>query len=247
MDFNSFFKKFQENEWLYESSIIVMASLFMGLILALKVEWPIVSIEAIDFFWMFLLSLLMFFIFIGAQKLVAFYLDCKTKTKLISFRRYLFRALSEHGKAELPFEFPAWLILPLLLALINFKWLAIFNFDVEPKPSHVRRRWSNITESDVGKIAIAGPFAIIVLGIIFKIFAANNIAFLCMWFSFLALIPICMGFKLLNSTRVLWFFAFVFSVALLLLINLTSAFAIIVMAVILAAFATIVYYVLYER
>lgn len=236
-----------KKEVLNEILIIVVASLMTGFILALKLKWPIVSIEAIDFLWMFLLSLLLFSVFVGAQKLTAYFLDCKTRSKLLSFRRYWFQPITQKGKAELPFDFPVWFVLPILLVLINFKWLAILNFDIEPKLSHLKRRWSNITESDVGKVAIAGPFATIILGLIFKIFGATNIAFLCVWFAFLALIPIGMGFKLLNSSRILWFFSLIFSLALLFLIKLSSALAAIIMALIVAAFITIIYYSLYEK
>lgn len=238
----SFIDELQKKELLNEITVLIVASLFMGFILAIKVSWPIITIETTDFLWMFLLSLLMFFVFIGAQKLVANSLDCKTTSTLLTFRKYWFKPESQFS-----FDFPAWLVLPILLSLINFKWLAILNFVVEPKPSHLRKRWSNITEADVGKIAIAGPFAVIILGIIFKIFAQTNIALLCMWFAFLALIPIGLGFKLLNTSRILWFFSFIFSLALLLLIKLTSPLAIIVIALILAAFITILYYALYER
>lgn len=238
----SFIDELQKKELLNELVVLIIASLFIGLILAIKVSWPIITIETTDFLWMFLFSLLIFFVFIGTQKLVAYSLECKTTSKLLSFRRYGFKPESKFS-----FDFPAWLVLPILLVLINLKWLAVLDFDVEPKPSHLKRRWSNITESDIGKIAIAGPFAIIILGIIFKIFAQINLAFLCIWFAFLALIPIGLGFKLLNSSRILWFFSFIFSLALLLLIKLTSTLATIVIALILAAFITILYYSLYER
>ncbi|MEM4153076.1 MAG: hypothetical protein QXK80_03110 [Candidatus Pacearchaeota archaeon] len=245
----SFINKLQEKEWLNEVVILIVASLFLGIILAIQFKWPIISIEPINILYSFFICLSLFVVFIGAQKLTAYFLDCTTRTKLISFRRYWFQPLSEHGKAILPFEFPAWLVLPILLAFVNIKWLAILNFDAEPKPTHVRRSWPNITESDIGKIAISGPLAVIALGIITKIISPTftNFSFLCIWLAFLSLIPIGSGFKLLNSSRILWFFSFFFSIALLLLIRISNTFAIVFMSIIFAVLATLAYYILYEK
>lgn len=245
----NFIDKLQENEWLNELVVWLVTSLFLGIILAIQINWPIIGIESLDVLYNFFVCLLVFAVFIGAQKLTAYFIDCTTRSKLITFRRYWFQPLSEQGKATLPFEFPAWLLLPIILMLINFKWLAILNFDAEPKATHVRRRWPNITESDIGKIAISGPLAVIALGIIARIISPTfmNFSFLCIWLAFLSLIPIGLGFKLFNSSRILWFFSFFFSIALLLLIKVSNIFAIIVMALIFAILATLAYYVLYEK
>ncbi|MGB9707848.1 MAG: hypothetical protein ACPLXC_00770 [Candidatus Pacearchaeota archaeon] len=232
------FKKELANELF----VFLLASVFMAFIFAIKLKWPVLTLEPLAILLGFLYALIMFALFIGVQKLVAFALDCRTTTKLLSFRRYWFKPHS-----IFPFEFPAWFFLPVILALVGIKWPAILNFDVEPKITHVRQRWQNITESDIGKIAISGPLAVMALGILMRVFGANEFAFLCVLFTFAALIPIGMGFKLFNSSRILWFFSFVFSLAVLLLINIQSVFAVILTAVIFAALATISYYVLYEK
>ncbi|UZE93785.1 MAG: hypothetical protein IB618_03390 [Candidatus Pacearchaeota archaeon] len=239
-----------EKDLIKEITIIVLASLFLGFVLALNVSLPMISFEPDDFFIYFLLSLAILGIFVLAQKATADYLDCKIRIKLLSFRKYWFRPLREGAKAEFPFEFPAWLALPLILVIITngfFKWLAILNFDIEPKPSRVRRRWEELTEADIGKIALSGPIAVLILGLIIRVAGYNEFAMICAWLAFLTLIPIGLGFKILNSTRVTWFFAFIFSLFILLLMNLTNTFATIIIALLLAAIITIAYYTLYEK
>jgi len=236
----------EKKELANEIIILTVASLFAGLVLAIKIQWPILSIEPKDLLWMSLFSLLLFSVFIIAQKIVAYFLDCKTRSKLLSFRRFWFKPITEQGRAEFSFEFPAWLVLPLLLLLVNIKWLAILNFDVEPLPARTRRKWSNITEADIAKISIAGPFSAILLAVILRIFN-TDLAFLAMLLAFLTLLPIGIGFKLFNSSRILWFFSFVFSLVLLLIIKITMPIASIIIALILAALATLVYYTLFEK
>jgi hypothetical protein len=236
-----------KKEYFNELYVWLLASVFLALIFAVKFNWPIISIEPLDILLGLLYSLIIFGVFIGAQKLVAYAVDCKTTTKLLSFRRYWFRSFTEHGSALLPFEFPAWILLPIVFAFANIPWFAILNFDVEPKASHVRHRWQNMTEWDMGKICIAGPLALMALGLIVRIFGASEFAFLCILAAFLALVPIGLGFKLAVSSRILWFFAFIFALTMLLLIKLQSTFAVIMIAVIFAALATLAYYVLYEK
>ena len=238
-----------KREWLIELLVFIISIVFIAFILALDIKWtlPTVNIELVNFPLNLFYSFIMFTVFVGTQKLVAYARDCRHTLTFLGFRRYWFRPLTEHGTAELPFNFPLWFVLPALLVLVNIKWLAILNFDLEPKPNHVRHRWSNITEEDVGRIAISGPLALMALGILMRIFGAADFAFLCFLFAFLVMIPIGIGFKIVMSSRILWFFSLVFSLVMLLLINLQTTFAIIMTAVIFAALATLAYYVLYEK
>lgn len=236
-----------KREWLIEGIIVLISIIFMAFILSLEIKWglPTMNIELKNFFLMLLYSFIMFTVFVGAQKLIAYALDCKTTTKFLSFRRYWFKPHS-----IFPFEFPVWFLLPVLFALVplkGFEWLAILNFDVEPKTTHVRQRWHNITESDIGKISMAGPLALMAIGIIIRLFGTNDFTFYCFLFAFIALIPVGMGFKILNSSRILWFFSLVFALAMLLLTQVPSTFAVVLTAAIFAALVTLAYYVLYEK
>lgn len=238
-----------KSEMLEEIIIIVLASIFLGFILALEITWPKIIIDELSFLEGTGISLVMLSVFVIAQKVTAHYFDCKIKIKLISFRRYWFQSF-ENRKAELPFEFPAWFFLPVILIIATnglIKWLAILNFDIEPKATRIRRRWQELTESDIGKIAIAGPIAILVLGFIFRLANLNEYALLCSWLAFLSLIPIGIGFKILNSTRVTWIFSFIFALFILLLMGISTSFVTFILALLIAAIITITYYTLYEE
>lgn len=248
-----------QKELIKEIFIIVGASLFLGFVLSLNLEWPILSFEPFEFLIMFLLSLLMLGVFVGAQKAVAYALDCRTKTKFLSFRRYWFVPYGPGGRIppKLPFNFPLWLVLPLLLFFITkglFKWLAILDIDIEPKSTRVRKQFYALKEDDVGKITLAGPVAVLALAIIVKaiglstaIVGFTSFATICAWLAFLSLIPFGLGFKLLSSSRLIWLFTFIFSLIILFLIGLESLFAIIFSALLFAAIIVIGYYLLYER
>lgn len=235
-----------------EIAIIIGVALFLGFLLALKFKWPILSFEPFGFFIMFLLSLLMLGIFVGSQKIVAYKLDCKTRTKLLTIRRYWFGP-----RSKFDFAFPTWLVLPVVLFFITIgrlKWLAILDLDIEPKSTRRRRKFYALTEDDVGKITLIGPVAVLALAIIVKVIGlASGIvgfasfALVCTWFAFLSLIPIGLGFKLFLSSRLIWLLTFIFSFLTLLLMSLQSLAAIIFIALLFAAIATISYYLLYER
>ena len=129
----------KHKELIKEIIIVLIASLFLGLLLSIKISWPILSLEPTKFGLMFLLSLLMLAVFVLSEKIMAEKLDCNIKIKFLTFKRYWFQAIGEK-KAELPFDFPAWLVLPLILLPLTtimkiFPWLAILDFDIEPKPS----------------------------------------------------------------------------------------------------------------
>ena len=117
----------------------------------------------------------------------------------------------------------------------------------KPKATRIRRKYSELTEADIGKIAVSGPVAILLVGLIARIAGFNEFAMLCSWFAFLSLIPIGQGFKLFNSSRITWVFAFIFSLFIMLLMNVTMVFATIIIALLLAAIITIAYYSMYEK
>ena len=244
-----------EKETGKEIGIVIGASVFLGIILSLTFKYPILNFDEHSVLKNFLLSLLMLGVFVGAQKGMASILDCKTRIKLLGFRRYGLKPW-----AQFSFDFPLWIVLPLLLFIVgilirkSLMWLAILDFEVEPLARRVRRRFNALTEEDVGKIALAGPLAVLALGIISKaISLANGIAgfgdfaVLCALLSFLSLIPIGLGFKLLMSSRMAWLFTLIFSLGILLMMHLQSLFAIILIAIIFAIAATLGYYILYEK
>jgi len=244
--------KERNKKLLNEITVIAVASLFLGFILALNLKWPILSIEPTLFLIMSGLALLVVLVFVGAQKLAAHALECETKINLLGFKRFWFKE-----KHKLPFEFPSWFVFPLLVffaTLGNLKWLAILDVDISPKSTKVRKKIFFLEESDVTKITSAGILAVIFLGIISKMIGLatgisnfTSFAVICMLFAFLSLIPIGMGFKLLVSSRFFWLFLIVFSFILLAMMAVESLFAIIAAALIFATMAVIGYYMLENK
>lgn len=227
-----------------EIGIWIVSSLFLGLIISAKITKGVLYIGN-DFFWMSAFVFIMLFIFIASQKLVAWWLDCKIKIKWMTFRQYWF---DEHYK--LRWSFPVWFILPVLLFLVTLSrinWLSIFDFDPEPKESRIRRRWYDLTEMDVAKIAIAGPVALMFFAIILRILTLNEFAVYPALLAFLTLIPVGQGLKVLMGSRSLWIFCTAISLFIFLLIPVASVLATIVITILFAAFILIGYYAMWER
>ena len=189
--------------------------------------------------------MILLFLFIFAQKFVALLLDCSTKTKWLSFKQYWF-----DDRFKLNWSFPLWLFLPLILFLITlgkFVWLAILNFDAEPKEGRFRRRWHEITEYDVGKIAMAGPILMLIVGLILRLIGLSNLAFYAVLLGFLSLIPIGNGFKLLMSSRPLWVFSLVLTGFMVFMISSSGVVISFLMAVFIAFLLLLAWMVLWEK
>lgn len=239
-----------------EIMTVVVASLFLGFILALTLKWPILGFEPIDFLLMFGLSLIVCCVFVGAQKFAAHRLDCETKTNLLGFKRYWFGP-TKLGSGEFPFKFPLWIVLPLLLFFITkgfFRWLAILDLDIEPKSGRIGRKFYALEERDVAKITMAGPIALMILAIISKAIGISSgiqnftsFAIICSMLAFLSLIPFGIGFKLLSSSRFIWIFLFIFSFVFLALMRMQSVALIMAASLIFALIVVIGYYLLEQK
>ncbi|UCD21162.1 MAG: hypothetical protein JSW08_01285 [archaeon] len=193
----------------------------------------------------FLLMLIIFFIFTAAQKLVAYGLDADSKVKLMTFNQYGFRSNERMG-----FDFPVWLILPLVLFFITagkFVWTSILNFQPEALKTRVGRKFAELTEVDVAKIAMAGPLALLVFGLIMRAVGFNSYATICVLTAFLALLPIGNGTKIFAGMRITSVFLMVLGLGILILMHLTNVVSTIVIALIIAVAFIITYYALWEK
>lgn len=228
-----------------EVVVWVVSSILLGLLFSMKIVGHFLYIEPSQIWLMSAFSLVMLFIFIGAMKLVAWFYDAKIKIKWLSFRRYWFE-----DRFKLKWSFPLWIVLPILLFFItlgHFVWSAILNFDVESRPSRIKRRWFAMEERDIAKIGLAGPAACLVLGVILRLVGLGSLATYPILLALLSLVPIGMGFKILNGSRVMLVFLFILSLFMLFLINSANILAVIVFCILLAVFGVIAYYHLFER
>ncbi|MCX6741557.1 MAG: hypothetical protein NTX24_00045 [Candidatus Pacearchaeota archaeon] len=228
-----------------EVVIWIVSSIFLGFLMSIKIVSHFLYIDPLSVLLYSAFAMILLFIFIFAQKLVAALLDCSTKTKWLSFKQYWF-----DDRLKLNWSFPLWLFLPLFLFLITlgkFVWLAILNFDAEPKEGRFRRKWHEISEFDIGKIAVAGPIAMLIVGLILRLLSLTNLAFYAVLLGFLSLIPIGNGFKLLLSSRPLWIFSLVLTGFMVFLISSPGIIINFLMAVFIAFLLLLAWLVLWEK
>ncbi|MCS7134273.1 MAG: hypothetical protein NZ889_00215 [Candidatus Pacearchaeota archaeon] len=186
----------------------------------------------------------MFLIFITAEKIVASKLDCNAKIKFLTFSKYGFSP-----KETLGFEFPLWVVLPLLFVLItrNFLWTAILNFDIEPKKTKIRKKFVEVTENEIAKVAVSGPLALLIFGLIMRLINLNYFAYLCAFTAFLFFLPIGQGVKIYAGMRITGIFLFILCSSILLLMPIMSLISTLIISLIIAIALIIVYYSTWER
>ncbi len=155
---------------------------------------------------------LSFLIIIGAnvliKKTVGYFLEIKVRTKFWSWYQYGLRKDS-HFKKTVPM---AWI--PLLASLLTkglFWWLAILEFDVEPKTERVAKRhglyrFTQVTEWHIAWIAAWGIILNFALAIIAYIAGFELFARLSLYFAAWSIIPLSGldGSKIFFSSRGLW-------------------------------------------
>jgi hypothetical protein len=228
-----------------EFLVWIISSVLLGLIMATKIAWPILSIEPSDLLLMFAFALVMLFIFVAGQKIAAWYYNCDIKIKWLSFRQYWFR-----DQYRFKWAFPLWLVLPILLLFITVskvKWLAILDFDIEPKTGRIQKRWLNLDDIDVAKIVVAGPVASLVFALLLKTIGLSNLAIYPALLAFLTCIPVGSGSKILFGSRNLAVFFFFLTGVMLLLMPLAGWFPTLLVGLLIALLIVVAYYVMYEQ
>gem|GEM_PF-369597 len=184
---------------------------------------------------------------IFAKKLAALRLGCYAEIKPLTWRRYW---VTE--SAYLRREFPAWLVWPFLLLLLSFGktwWLANTSFETIPLPSRAARKYTHLTELDVGVIAAAGIAANLAAGFVAAILGSSSYAFLNLWFAFFMVLPFpgYDGGKIFFGEPLLYTFMFVFTLLMLILLHITSVLTTVISALLLAIISIFVFYGLCER
>ncbi len=228
-----------------EVMIWIISAIFLGFVLSIKVAWPLLYIDWSQVLLMCAFSLVMLFVFILGEKIMAHFLDCRIKIKWLSFRQYWF-----DDRFRLKWGFPLWIVLPLLFFLVSagkVVWSAVLNFDVDIKSSRIKKRWYDLDELDVAKIAVAGPIASILLGIILRIAGLNDLAIYPMLLAFLAMVPIGQGLKVFMGSKIWAVFVFFLSGLMFLLTLSYGLLATIVISVLATILIVATYYVLFEQ
>jgi Zn-dependent protease len=220
-----------------EAFSIILAALVIGYLISFKaLSWQTFASGAG-------LALLMLFIHHLGQKFTALFYDCSTESRLWTVKQFSF-AKSAHFR----FDFPMWAMLPVFAVIFSFgliKWLAVTTFEACPLPARVHRKYAELTEFDLGLIAVGGLFFNALLAIISQAFGYNEFAMLNLYFILFNLIPVSTldGGKIFFGSVMLWVFSAVFAVIMIILLGNVSVLATIAAAIALAIAAVVIYYV----
>jgi len=174
-----------------------------------------ISISLIQSVKIFLLTglaiLLIIAINIFAKKILAYYLDSEIEIKIWKIQRYGFKP-----KRKLKKAFPAGIFLPIIISVLslgNLIWMACFVFDVKPKvyrsaKKHGLYSFSELTEYQIGLIAVAGVLANLCFAVIGYFSGWGLFAKLNVWYAFFNIIPLSDldGNKIFFGNLVLWSF-----------------------------------------
>jgi hypothetical protein len=178
------------------------------------------SIFELSFFLSIFISFLIILTLnVVAKKFVAYHLDAKTKVKFWEWYQYWFRKDS-HFRTPVPMF---WL--PLVISFISygfFQWLALLEFDVEPRTERVSKRhglyrFSEMTDWHIASIATFGIVINLILAVIGYMFNFELFARLNIYFAIWSLVPLSSldGSKILFGSKGLWFTMVVISMIFL--------------------------------
>jgi Zn-dependent protease len=184
-------------------------------------------------------------IHVCAQKLLAYKFGCNAEFELWNVRQWGFKK-SQYFKRPVP----AWLLLPLLLVWISFgavKWLGITAFDAAPS-IRAGKRFSELTEWELGLIALSGSIANLFFAVLFQFLGFHNFAMLNAWLAFFSLVPISSldGVKVFFGGKFFWLFNFILTTIALILIGISSLTTTILAAAALLILLIIFFFVVYE-
>ena len=147
-----------------EIAAIIIVTIVLGFTLILgKTEENQSSKEILKIFGYTLLTIfLIIAINILAKKVASYYLDSEIEMKLWKIKQYGFKPQKHFKKA-----FPAGAFLPIITTALSagyLVWLACLTFEVKPKIYRAAKRhgfysFTEMTESHIGLIAVAGIVA----------------------------------------------------------------------------------------
>lgn len=167
----------------------------------------------IAFLWTLLAVFAVIMLNIIAKKMMGYYLETDTESKLWEIYWFGFKKNRHFNK-----PFPLGAFLPplmklMLLPLHGFTWMASLTFDVKPKVYRAARRhgfynFSGMTEAHIGYIAAAGIVANLLVAVIGYLIGWTEFAQLSVYYAFFNMIPLSNldGNKILFGNIVLWSF-----------------------------------------
>jgi len=191
------------------------------------------------------LAIAALFIHTGAQKIIAYKLGCDIEIELWNLRQYGFRK-SQYFRRP----FPAWVVFPLVIAWVSFgvvKWLAVTVFDATPS-LRSGKRFSELTEWELGLIALSGSILNIIFAVAFQYFNFHEFAMLNAGFAFFNLIPFSSldGVKVFFGGKFFWMFNFVLTTIILILLGIANLTTTIIASGVAFVMLLVFFFAIYE-
>lgn len=179
------------------------------------------------------------------QKICATLLDSDTETSLWRMERFSFEK-DKHFSSPIP----TGLLIPLAALFISFgyfKFMTLITFEASPLP-HKIKPFSNLTEYQLGVIALSGSVLNVLIGFASFLFGFNDFAMMNLYFAFFSLIPFSTldGMKVLFGSKLLWLFSISFVIALIVLFEVAGFWATLVSAFVIALMILVSYYLSFE-
>ena len=161
----------------------------------------------------FLYSIVFFAIILAAymagKKLMAFYLESKEETKILTFQRY---GLYERSYLKTPV--PIGIIISFVLSVLSLgyvKWFALTETYIKAKIGRAVRKheyysYSEMTEFHIASISAAGIFSLLILSFIAYLINQPELAKLSVYFAAFNLIPLGKldGTRIFFGSRILY-------------------------------------------
>ena len=189
---------FKKKEWI--------TILIVGVVLAISIS----LIETWKGFWITTIAIFSaILINVFAKKGFAYYIDSEIEIKIWEIKRYGFKPHQRFKRA-----FPAGIFFPIMISAFTYgslMWLGSLVFEVKPKiyraaKKHGLYSFSEMTEFQIGLIAIAGVVANLLFAVIGYFLGWGEFARLNIWFAFFNILPISDldGSKIFFGDLVLW-------------------------------------------
>ncbi len=195
MSLDSIFKE----QW-KEILIIIVAAVILGLSFS-YLSKPLIFPLITSFFILISLNTI-------AKKIMAYYYETDLKIRFWKWSQFWFTEYA-HFKKPMPM-----LWLPPLVSLISqgaWQWLAILEFDIQPKTERVSKRhglyrFSQLVEYHVAVIATTGIAINLIVAVISYIIGFQTFAQLNIYYAFWSIIPLSGldGYKILAGSKILW-------------------------------------------
>jgi hypothetical protein len=238
-----------------EIKSLVGASLILGFIISFT-QWGYenfsLSLGIVNWFRAFILSFIIYLVYLIANKNAAKLHGAKITFKLWDMDRFWFNKGAKFSRVGLfgikMKSFKAGIFIPILFSLFSnglIKLATIAYTEItEVSAQRAGKKFKHLTDLEISRIHLAGPFACLLLAIILTpLETFNTLADLAKLVAIFSFVPFSKldGSKILFGSLPLYIFGLAFTITSLLLINILPALALIFLGVITAIVILLIY------